>query len=507
MQRERNARIGQTRWFVLFSLLLMICPGLGCSGSKPDNAQAKTPAKTVIKVSCSQGQAAEILKRFAPAFQAATAIAVQIKTRKPEDPADAEADLWVIEPAEMPRWAASDQLLPVPDEMRAPGAEYAWNSLLLDYRSKLLVWDKEVFAVPLADDPTFCFWRTDLLADPKNRAEFKTRFGHDLTPPTTWQDVERIAQFFHGKPRPGLERPCASLTALPKDDDGLDRAFYLVAAPFVRKAIREDHLGKTSPRSLFSFHYDVETGKPLLHTAGFAAALEMLCKLQLYRATVDADPVQSFADGEAVLCFASAPSIVRFQQSPAIKNRFTVARLPGSELVFGFDDTAPASSGINDVPYLGAAGAVMVVPKSSAHASEAFKLAAYLSNPKTSRNIATDPNWGGGVFRIDHLAVGMGWGSFDLPLGQTEELVKILHQTYVHNEISNPLLRLRIPDQASHRSVLLREIRSALFSGKKPADAMKYADAAWRELDSKMTPAERLATYRLSVNLSAGAGH
>ena len=128
--------------------------------------------------------------------------------------------------------------------------------------------------------------------------------------------------------------------------------------------------------------------------------------------------MQSFADGEAVLCFASAPSIVRFQQSPTIKNRFAVARMPGSDVVFGFDEAPPATSGTNDVPYLGAAGAVLVVPKSSAHAAEAFKLAAYLSHPKTSRNIATDPNWGGGVFRIEHLAVGMGWGSFDLRLAR-----------------------------------------------------------------------------------------
>ena len=507
MQRERNARIGQTRWFVLFSLLLMICPALGCSGSKPAEAKAKPPVRTAIRVSCPQGQATEIFNRFAPSFQAATGISVQIKSRKLEEPVDAEADLWVIEPAEMPYWAAPEKLLPVPDDMRASGAEYAWTSILPAYRSKLLVWDKDVFAIPLADEPTFCFWRTDLFADAKNQAEFKTKYGHDLAAPATWQEVERIAQFFHGKPRPGLARPCASLPALPKDDDGLDRAFYLVAAPLVRKAIREDQMGKTSFKLLFSFHYDIETGKPLLHAAGFAAALEMLCKLQPYRATANADPVQSFADGEAVLCFASAPSIVRFQHSPAIKNRFAVARVPGSEVVFGFDDAARATPGTNDVPYLGAAGAVMVVPKSSAHGPEAFKLAAYLSNPKTSRDIATDPAWGGGVFRIEHLAAGMGWGSFDLGPGQTEELVKILRETYVHNEISNPLLRLRIPDQASHRSVVLREIRAALFSGKKPADAMKDADAAWLELDSKMPPAERLSTYRLSVNLSGGAGH
>src|SRR5207245_2663437 len=114
----------------------------------------------------------------------------------------------------------------------------------------------------------------------------------------------------------------------------------------------------------------------------------------------------------------------------------------------------------------------------------------------------TDPAWGGSAFRVEHL--GLNWGSFDLAAGQRAELIKILQETYKHTGVSNPLLRLRIPDEATHRAVVLREVRAALSAGKKPREAMEAADKAWRELDSKMPPAERLATYRLSVNLPAG---
>ena len=131
--------------------------------------------------------------------------------------------------------------------------------------------------------------------------------------------------------------------------------------------------------------------------------------------------------------------------------------------------------------------------------ADAFKLAAFLSNPKTSRDVVTDPAWGGGVYRRKYEE--LGWGSFGLEPGQTAELVKILGETYDSPQIVNPLVRLRIPDQATHRAALLRELRAALFSGKKSADAMNDADRAWRELDAKMTPQQRIASYRLSVSL------
>jgi multiple sugar transport system substrate-binding protein len=383
------------------------------------------------------------------------------------------------------------------------GNEFSWSNILPAYRSKLLKWGKADLALPLVGQTVLCFYRTDLLADRQNREAFKAKHGRELTKPATWQDVERIAEFFHDKPRPGLGRPCASLTALPADDDGLDQAFYLTVAPFVRRTIKEDVNEKISLRDLFSFHYDLVSGKPLLQTKGFVAGLEMLCRLQQFRAPANGDPASSFAEGETVICLAPGGNSVRFQRSAAIKDRFAIARPPGSDVVYGFENGgSPSAVELNEVPYLGATGTIMVVPTSASNATAAFKLAAFLSNPKTSRDIVTDPSWGGSVFREEQLK--LSWGSFDLAAGQREELIKILKETYQHISVSNPLLRLRIPDQDSHRVALLREVRAALFAGKKPKEALAGADKAWLELDSKMSPAERLATYRLSVNLAPG---
>ncbi len=505
MQRERNETFRRSchlfHIWLAFSALLVAA----CSGPKPISAPPRATPKTILKVSCVQGAAADIVRRFTPSFEAANDLKVNLLIRAAGTAPDPQADLWVVESAVMPSLAASNSIQRVPDIYTGNEGDYDWKNLLRLYRLKLLVWggEHDAFALPLADEAMVCCYRSDVLAEERNRSEFKARFGRELTPPATWQDITRIAEFFHNKPRPGIDRACASLPPLPKDDDGLDRMYYLAAAPFVRQAVNEDRMAGASPRNLFSFHYDLDSGKPLLHTKGFGAALECLTKLQSYRAA-GADPEASFANGEAVVCLAPMQAIERFQKSAAVKNKFRILRPPGSDTVYGIDPGhGPVTVVVNDVPYLGARGSLLVVPMSTASGADAFKLAAFLSSPKISRDVATEPAWGSGIAREGHRT--LEWGSFGLGLQETLKLNQILIETYVHAQVSNPLVRLRIPDQASHRAALLKEVRAALFSGKKAADAMNDADAAWRELDAKMTPTERLKTYKMSISLYSGS--
>src|SRR5262249_32297453 len=144
-----------------------------------------------------------------------------------------------------------------------------------------------------------------------------------------------------------------------------------------------------------------------------------------------AEPPLSFEKGEAVLCLASPAWIGRFQKSPRVRDRFGFWRLPGSRHVFDYQTGGkrPVAGG-NYVPYLGADGWVNVVPRSTTQAEAAFALAASLSDPKTSRDIVIEPEWGGGVFRRTHFE-NYGWQAFGLgPM--TERLVEDLHEAAVH---------------------------------------------------------------------------
>ena len=94
----------------------------------------------------------------------------------------------------------------------------------------------------LLGDTPLCFYRRDLFLDAAQQAGYRRyRQAHHLPPrelaaPHTWEDFADLAAYFHNQPRPGIDHPCAALPPLPEDDDGVDREFYAVAAPFARRA-------------------------------------------------------------------------------------------------------------------------------------------------------------------------------------------------------------------------------------------------------------------------------
>ena len=156
----------------------------------------------------------------------------------------------------------------------------------------------------------------------------------------------------------------------------------------------------------------------------------------------------------------------------------------------------------NWVPYLGANGWMMAVPRSNAAPEAAFALAASLSAPKTSQDIVIEPSWGGGVYRREHLEVGVGWQQLGLERKLSEHLVDVLRETVLHPQVKNPVLRLRTPDEREHQQALDMELRSALLDGKDARRALEAAAARWRQIDERKDLKARLAEYRLSLSLS-----
>ena len=62
---------------------------------------------------------------------------------------------------------------------------------------------KKYWAVPLEGDATGWSYRKDWFEDPKEKAAFKKKYGHELEVPKTWAHMRDIAEFFH---RPAEKR-------------------------------------------------------------------------------------------------------------------------------------------------------------------------------------------------------------------------------------------------------------------------------------------------------------
>lgn len=67
---------------------------------------------------------------------------------------------------------------------------------LIDTFSK----DGKAFAAPQYYNFPMLFYRKDLLNDPEEKAEFKKKYGRELTVPDTFHELYEVAQFFHRPP-------------------------------------------------------------------------------------------------------------------------------------------------------------------------------------------------------------------------------------------------------------------------------------------------------------------
>lgn len=72
--------------------------------------------------------------------------------------------------------------------------------LLLPQQAQL---GDRVLAIPADLDVALLFLRRDLLEDPAQRARFKALHGRDLVPPRTWDDYQRLVEFF-SRPKDGF---------------------------------------------------------------------------------------------------------------------------------------------------------------------------------------------------------------------------------------------------------------------------------------------------------------
>jgi ABC-type glycerol-3-phosphate transport system substrate-binding protein len=450
--------------------------GCGCHPSSPPTQPAQPYEGAALRIACPGGPAGEIVRRYAPGWarhNGATADIATYDSKQSPDSID-RADVWVIAPWQLGRWAATGDLLPLPESLVEPDNPN-WTGLLPMERDQLLRWGRSFYALPVCGEAPLCFYRTDFFQQAQK------------TPPASWQEFEKTAAYFQQHLPAGFQGHV--LSALPEDPDALDREFFSVAAPMARKAARTQDRQRVSDTEMFSFHYNLDTGQRRISEPGFVGALCLLQKLQAFRPPgTSAAPPEAFRDGKAILCLADASWIAKFQgPNSAVRDKFGVFQIPGSREVYSFQTGDPEKvSPINRVPYLGAGGWLAVVPKTSPHPNAAFALLAELAGENTSSQIVMEPKWGAGPIRGDQLANNNNnWNGYRLSDKHRDQLILELTLTLTHPGLKNPAFRLRIPEEQEHQQALLAEVRAALLEGKDAAAALNSAAERWKVLDQK----------------------
>jgi multiple sugar transport system substrate-binding protein len=485
--------------------ILSIFPlAVGCQRFLPPPEAPPFKGRTV-RVSA-PGRAAGLVREQSLAWAGAQEARVEVVEAPGEKPA-AGADVWVIPPAQLPGLAAAGLLVSVPPALGERGGKFDWNGLLPLYREQLLSWDRTAYGLPLAGEAPVCAYRADLFGAREYQDRFRAwaaarKSPVQFRPPASWEEFATLAEFFRDHHPSG--KPSPSLPPLPADPSALDRLFYQVAASFARRAVRQDEEPPADPLAeLFAFHYELKSGAPRVATPGFVAALKLLARLQACRpAGVSDDPDRAFLEGAAVLTVTGAPLLLEAQKSLALRDKVGVVAVPGSEVYFtpGGQEKS-LKEGVNRVPYLGGAGWLAVVPAASAQPEAAWDLLAELGGPARAAQAALEPRFGGGPTRADQVLRDR-WDSFDLDPARSQALKEAIARTVLQHGLKNPVVCLRIPEEAGHRAVMDAALRRALLGKADPEKSLAEAAREWSALDAKRGRAASLQEYRVSLGLS-----
>jgi len=217
----------------------------------------------------------------------------------------------------------------------------------------------KIVAVPADLDLALLFMRRDLLEDPAQRERFKKLTGEELRPPRTWDDYQRLVEFF-GRPQEGFygaaeprERLTGWMYWLPR--------YLSAAAP--NQYLFDDQM------------------RPLINSAAGVAATAS------YLATLPQSPPDALGAGNdysytlpfflrghafsTILTVATAKIANRSES--AVKGKVMAAPMPGHQLKGGLHRRTPFIYGNN-----------FVIPRTSEKKALALLFAMWLTDPDNS---------------------------------------------------------------------------------------------------------------------------
>jgi len=154
-------------------------------------------------------------------------------------------------------------LLPLDEFILEGGDEFCFGDILPGFRDFQNMWGGKIYSVTLDGDTFMFYYRADLFENPEEKSAFKAKYGYELEPPKTWEQVLDVAKFFTRKKGEKL----AGSTLL-KD-------FYGFADQAKRGRVYYWYLFRYVPFSAPDPHYfDPSTMELLINSPSAVAALE-----------------------------------------------------------------------------------------------------------------------------------------------------------------------------------------------------------------------------------------
>jgi multiple sugar transport system substrate-binding protein len=358
---------------------------------------------------------------------------------------------------------------------------------VLPHYKKVASWGDAAYMVPIDGDRHYLQYRTDLLRDPKYRAEFRKIHGRELAVPRTWPELQEIARFFHGR-KTGNGEVISGLAEVTVSDALLGNYFIKRAAPYAKH-----------PRVKGGFYFDLATMEPLVNTPGWVEALKDFVAAQdLYpkggQTMSFFDTIATFGRGNVVFTDSwDDPFVEAMEFGNPLRNNVAAALSPGSRKVWnrktGRWDEFP---NVNYAPYI-VYGWTSGVAKSSRHKDAAFDLLGFHANRRNHQADLMIGRFGMNPFRRSDLDPRFwieraGW--------HPEVARSYVEMLEAQAKSRNRVLDLRIVRGQEYVQLLAVGVYRAITGRDTPQAALDGVADRWRELTQRIGIDRQREAYR-----------
>lgn len=379
-----------------------------------------------------------------------------------------------------------------------------WQDVFQGLREGVCSRSRQPTLVPLSSPVLVCYYREDLLEQA------------GLSPPETWDDYQLLLD--------KLPSWAPGLVAVEPWSESFRTTIFLSRAAALAK-----HPG------FYSLYFDIETGQPLIDTAGFVRALEMshAALVKMPMETLHYGPAECRREilaGRAALALTfetgpANPPLPFGPESNAGKKdvtsgtktsgniaarptgvKFGFCRLPGSREVYSLsrNEWEPlADRGVNQVTLTGFAGlAACVSSKCTAQQAEAsWNVLATLAAPEFA---ATFPPGTRGPCRESHVTNAATWIGSDLQSDEGQKYFNVVAKSLRDQGL---VAEIPVPGHAEFRRALTKGLTKTI-SGSAPAtDVLRDVAEEWRDIIKRQNLANSVSVrdcYRAVLGLPPG---
>ena len=302
------------------------------------------------------------------------------------------------------------------------------------------VWKGKQMGIPYDGDVLIFYYRKDLFDDAKNQADFKAKYGADLKPPETWDEVIKAAEFFDG--RDGMKGFATVSSRLWWAVGYWSSVYYSLGGKFLDESNNKVQLDCTSFNKANDIWMQMLKHAPDgVLNYGYTEAKEAI------------------GSGKVAMGMQWATSVFLDPRQSQVADKLGFIVMPG---------TKQADGTVLHTPPL-AVGKVLAIPAASKHPEEAFKFGMLLS----SRAVQIESTIGGTGIDPNRTSVWedpgviKAWGGI-LPVAR--ESLKI------------GVPDIRVPNSAKYYDVISGELHAVWSATKKSDDACKAVLTQWQDI-------------------------